>query len=245
MLDSKRIAFASLCSCFALSVAQASPYRITGLDAADHWEIKTIAKNTDEGDERLLEAPLIDLTAPLAPGLETSVTFGRGRLHAEGEAVRSGAVDTEVAVKWEVVPIGADGTIGVTIEPALIAPTGSAGLSDDVWSAEVPLVIGWNHGAVRLRGLVGYGRSLENDEDEISLGGLVECKVLPQLSLGVEVVNTMPSDDPDRKWKSMVDIGFKYELSPTIELQGRLGRSARTAGDPHVTQGAIYLEIAL
>jgi hypothetical protein len=55
----------------------------------------------------------------------------------------------------------------------------------------------------------------------------------------------MPSDDPEREWKSMVDIGFKYELSSTVELQGRLGRSARTAGDPQVTQGAIYLEVAL
>lgn len=250
MIVSRRMAFArrsacaSVCSCLALSAAQASPYRITGLDAADHWEIKTIAKHTDEGDERVLEAPMIDLTAPLAPGLETSVTFGRGRLHAEGES-RSGALDTELAVKWEMVPIGADGTIGVTVEPALIAPTGSAGFTDDAWFAEVPLVIGWNRGPVRLRGLVGYGRSLESDDDEISLGGLVEYKVMPKLSLGFEVVNTMPSDDPDQRWKSMVDVGFKYELSSTVGLQGRLGRSARSAGDPHVTQGAIYLEIAL
>jgi hypothetical protein len=245
MAFARRSAFASVCSCLVLAAAQASPYRITGLDAADHWEIKMIAKDTVEGDERVREAPLIDLTAPLAPGLETSVTFGRGRLHVEGESARSGAVDTELAVKWEMVPMGADGTIGVTVEPALIAPTGSAGLSDDIWSAEVPLVIGWNRGSLRLRGLVGYGRSLEDDDDEISVGGLVEYKVLSELSLGLEVMNTMPSDDPDQRWKSMVDVGFKYELSSTVELQGRLSRSARTAGDPRVTQIAIYLEIAL
>jgi hypothetical protein len=231
--------------CLILGAAQASPYHITGLDAADHWEIKTIAKASAEGDERVLEAPLIDITAPLAPGLETSVTFGRGRLHVDGESTRTGAVDTELAVKWEVVPLGADGSIGVTVEPALIAPTGSAGLSDDTWWAEVPLVIGWNHGPLRLRGLVGYGRSLENDEDEISLGGLVEYKVGPELSLGLEAVSTAPSHDPDHSWKSMVDVGFKYELTPAVELQGRLGRSAHTAGDPRETEGAVYVEIAL
>lgn len=243
MAFARKAAFASACCCF-VGAAQASPYRITGLDAADHWEIKTIATDTDEGDERVREA-LIDLTAPLAPGLETSVTFGRGRLHAEGESSRSGTLDTELAVKWEMVPLRADGAIGVTVEPALIAPTGAAGLSDDTWSAEVPLVIGWNRGPLRLRGLVGYGRSLENDDDEISLGALVEYKVLSKLSLGLEAVNTLPSDDPKRQWKSMVDFGFKYELSSTVELQGRVGRSARTAGDPQVTQAAIYLEIAL
>lgn len=250
MVASRRMAFASgsalasVLSCLALGAAHASPYRITGLDAADHWEVKTIAKDTVEGDERVIEAPLIDFTAPLAPGLETSVTFGTGQLHADGES-HSGAVDTELALKWEMVPIGADGTLGVTVEPALIVPTGSAGLSDEAWFAELPLVIGWNHGLLRLRGLVGYGHSLENDEDEISLGGLVEYQALPGLSLGLEVVNTAPSDDPERRWKSMVDVGFKYELSPTVELQGRLGRSARSAGDPRQTQGAIYVEVAL
>ena len=243
MVASRTIAFAATLA-FA-SATQASPYRITGLDAADHWEIKTIAKDTAEGDERVLEAPLFDITAPLAPGLETSVTFGTGRLHVEGESVRTGVIDTEVAVKWEMAPIGADGTIGVTIEPALIAPTGSAGLSDDMWSAEVPLVIGWNHGPLRLRGLVGYGHSLESDDDEISLGGLLEYKVRPELSLGIEAVNTAPSNDIDHRWKTMVDVGFKYELTPAVELQGRLGRSAHTAGDPQVTEGAIYVEIAL
>jgi hypothetical protein len=144
------------------------------------------------------------------------------------------------------VPIGDDGTIGITVEPALIAPTGSAGLSEDAWLAEVPLVIGWNHGALRFRGLVGYGHSLESDEDEISLGGLVEYKVRPELSLGLEAVNSAPSTQPDRSWKSMIDVGFKYELTSAVELQGRLGRSAHTAGGhPQVTEGAIYVEIAL
>lgn len=244
MVAATRMAFASICGFLILSTAQASPYHITGLDAADHWEIKTIAKGSEKGDESVLEAPLIDITAPLAPGLETSVTFGRGRLHTDGEAARSGAVDTEWAVKWEMVPIGDDGTIGLTIEPALIAPTGSRYLTDGSWSAELPLVIGWNHGPLRLRGLVGYGRSLEVDDDEISVGGLVECKVLPTLSLGLEAVNTAPSDDLNHR-KTIVDVGFKYELTPAVELQGRLGRSAHTAGDPQVTEGAVYVEIAL
>ncbi len=104
---------------------------------------------------------------------------------------------------------------------------------------------GVNRGPLRLRGLVGYGHSLESDDDEISLGGLVEYKVRPALSIGVEAVSTAPSNDIDHRWKSMVDVGFKYELTPAVELQGRLGRSAHTAGDPQVTEGAIYVEIAL
>lgn len=64
------------------------------------------------------------------------------------------------------------------------------------------------------------------------------------MSLGLEAVNTAPSKDLEHR-KTMVDVGFKYELTPAVELQGRLGRSAHTAGDPQVTEGAIYVEIAL
>lgn len=229
----------------AFGTADASPYKITGLDAADAWEVKLISKQAHEGDEHLLETPVLDFTAPLAPGLETSLTFGRGRLHADAEPARWGWLDTELALKWEIVPLREDGSIAFTTEPAIIAPTGSHGLSDDEWQVEVPLVIGWNRGPLRLRGLVGYGHSLQSEDDEISWGGLVEYKFTERFSLGAEVVNDMPSNDTG-SWKSFGDLGFKFELLHDVELQGRIGRTLHTAGDdPRATEGALYLEIGL
>ena len=56
------------CLLAAFSTANASPYKITGLGAADTWEVKLISKQTHEGDEHVLETPVLDFTAPLAPG---------------------------------------------------------------------------------------------------------------------------------------------------------------------------------
>lgn len=238
------IAAAGLLAIMTGGTAEASPYRITGMDAATHWEIKLEGKYEDTHDENVIEAPLIDLTAPLAKGLETSVTFGRGRVHEKGEPTRSGFLDTELAVKWEVAPIKRDKMVGVTIEPALILPTASHDLGDHKVQFELPVVIGWNSGPVRLRGLVGYAHSLEDHEDEMSVGALGEYKLSPSLSMGAEIVTKMPSQDI-HAYDATADIGFKWELKEGVELQARAGRSIRSADHRGTTSAALYLEIAL
>lgn len=173
----------------------ASPYKITGLKAATSFELKLFTKLKSTSMASELEGPGFDLTFPIVPGLEASFTSGSGRLHEAGRT-RWGMIDSEVAMKWEIVLMPEDGRIGITTEPALIAPTGTNGLGDDEWAFEAPLVVGWGHGPVEIRGELGYER------------------------------------------------GFTWEFAPSVELQGRLGRSLRRDDHRPQTEAAMYIEIA-
>jgi hypothetical protein len=228
----------------AIGTAHGSPYHIPGLDAADEWELKLSAEQTKQRDQRLLEAPVIDITAPLVPGLEASIAFGRGRLDSDNEQTHDGWLDTELAVKWELIDANQGRAYGVTIEPALFAPTGSDGLKDAEWALELPVIVGWTFAATDVRALVGYAHSLESDDDELSCGGVLEYAISERLSIGAELTTEVPADDLDA-WSGVADVGFRLELTPNIELQGRIGRSVHTNDEPRPTEGALFFEVAL
>lgn len=222
--------------------AAASPYKVAGLDAADSFEIKLLAEYSDQGGEKILEGPVLDLTAPLGPGLETSITFGRGRLEANGRT-RAGTIDTEIAVKWEIVPLDEKHQVGVSVEPALFLPTGTHGLSDDEFSLELPVFVGWSSGPLHVTGLVGYARSLESSDDEILWGLLAEHDVVKGLSVGAEITGGMPSD-AFGDYEAVADVGFVWEMTDATELQGRIGQTIRTADHQTGRQAGLYLEVA-
>ncbi len=62
----------------------ASPYHTTGLDAADSFEFKIASEYESAGDDREIEGPALNVTIPVKPGIETSVTFGTGRAKEAG-----------------------------------------------------------------------------------------------------------------------------------------------------------------
>ena len=222
--------------------ASASPYKITGLGAATSLELKlfTKLKSTDLKSE--LEGPGFDLTVPVAQGLEASFTTGPGRLRENGRA-RWGMIDSEVAMKWEIVSMPENGGIGVTTEPALIAPTGTNGLGDDEWRFEAPLVVGWGNGPVEVRGELGYERGFKTHEDEVSFGILTEYDLTDSFSVGAELTGSTPSLAL-HSYEAAADVGFKWEFAPSVELQGRLGRSLRRDDHRPQTEAAVYVEIA-
>lgn len=225
------------------SVATASPYKITGLDAARTFELKLFTKVKSNRFGSEMEGPGFDLTVPVVSGLEASATFGPGRLHNVGGRTRWGVIDTEFAMKWEIVPLPEEGGVGVTTEPALIAPTGTNGLGDGEWRFEAPLVIGWARGPVEIRGEIGYERGFKSGEDEVSFGAVAEYDLTDSFSIGAEVTGNTPSlGFPG--YETAADVGFKWEFAPSVELQGRIGRSLRD--DDHVpqTDAALYIEIA-
>jgi hypothetical protein len=222
--------------------ADASPYKITGLGAATSLELKlfTKLKSSSRGSE--LKGPGFDLTVPVADGLEASFTSGPGRLR-EGGRTRWGMIDSEVAMKWEIVPMPEDGGIGVTTEPALIAPTGTNGLGDSEWRFEAPLVVGWASGPVEIRGEAGYERGFKSQEDEIIFGVVTEYDLADSFSVGAEVTGGTPSL-AFGSYEAAVDVGFKWEFAPSVELQGRLGRSLHRDDHRPQTEAALYIEIA-
>jgi hypothetical protein len=223
--------------------ATASPFKITGLDAASTWEIKLVAETEDTASEHEVEAPVLDVTAPIRPGLETSVTFGRGWAKSRGGPLRQGFLDTEWAVKWEVVRMREDASnLALTTEPALFIPTGSRAVADHRWGVEVPLVLGKDYGPVGLRALAGYAHPFGGGHDEALMGALVTYRLTEAFKVGAELSGSMPTV-ARHDYETAFDVGAIWEFAPGIELQGRIGRSLRCApGDEPATNFAIYLE---
>lgn len=228
------------------SPALASPYATPDVDAASTWEVKVLGEWETSSDERVVEGPILDLTAPIRPGLEASVTFGRAWARPAGGPSISGVTDTEVAVKWELARPDEDGRgFYLTTEPAVFIPTGSAGLTNGEWRVEVPLIVGRDFGPWHLRGMVGYGSNLQGPADaEITLAGLAAFEVNDHFEMGVEVA----SDAPARlvgDYETLVDIGFKWEVVQDLEVQGRLGRTVHQApGEAPATSLALFVEKA-
>jgi hypothetical protein len=226
------------------ATAHASPFKITGMDAASEFEVKIEGEATVSESETEIEAPVLDVTFPIRPGLETSVTFGRGSLKEGADPAREGWLDTEWAVKWEVVPFREDGAgVAVTTEPALIAPTGSGGLGDRRWQVEIPVVVGKDIGPIGLRGLVGYAHAFGGG-DETQFGVLATYRLGDKVKVGVELAGAMPGLNT-REYETLVDVGATWEFTPGIELQGRIGRTVHEApGEEPATNFALFIEKA-
>ena len=62
----------------------AAPFRTPDLDAATTWEIKPSYQWASNGFEHETGYEM-DITAPIRPGLETSITFGSGTFKTRGE----------------------------------------------------------------------------------------------------------------------------------------------------------------
>jgi len=219
-----------------------APFRTPDLDAARTWEIKPSYRWASDGFNRETGYEM-DITAPIRPGLETSITFGSGTFKAQGEKAVSGAVDSEWAVKWEIRPAGEGDGFGITTEPTLIIPTGSAGFTDDQWALEVPVIFGWNRGRYSYQAMVSYGQGFDDAAGEIGANGLIMWKATDTLKLGVELATAAPSDHPGA-YESELNLGFKWEFVEGLELKARIGQSLHREEGGHETSGAFYLEKA-
>ncbi len=236
---------AGLLAAFA-GAAKASPYEIPDLDAASGWEVKIQAESKQSRDERSVEGPILDLTAPIRPGLETSLTFGRAWARTPGGPTYTGVTDTEVAVKWELARQGEHGSgVYVTTEPSVFVPTGSKGLTEDHWRIEVPLIVGRTFGPWAVRGMVAYGRNLDGPADgEVSVAGLVTYDLSEHFQLGAELATEAPSDLIG-DYGATANFGFSWEALEGLEVQGRIGRTVREApGSAPATTIALYVEKA-
>ena len=233
--------FAALLLALALAgPAAASPYKIPDLSAATSVEIKLQAQYTKSLDGKRLEGPALDMTAPLRPGLEGSVTVGFGKV----SGMSWGVLDTELGLKWELLPIGdEDGHVGITTAPSITLPTGTRGLGSNDYQLTVPLIVGAHWGGLGLRGLIGVQRELRSDNNTLQLGALAKYEVTKRFSVGVEVADESTLKFRDHNLSA--DLGFTYSLTPAVELQGRVGHTLRVSGRPSASEVAVFFEFAL
>lgn len=215
------------CMLLAASGVEASPFETLDAEAAQSWEVKllTEARFTPAGRE--VFGPALDLTAPLAPGLESSVTFGRVWAR-EGGRVLSGFGDIEMAVKAELARQKANGSgFALAVEPALLAPTGVDGLSNDAWRLSLPIVVGRDVGRWSLRAMAAYARNLNGSADqEASFSALATRKVFDRLTLGGELVWELAAEEGQALG---ANLGFSWEAAEGVEVQARLGRTLVTS----------------
>lgn len=231
------------CASLFAANARASPFEVGGLDASDQYELKILTEIETSSSETILEGPAFDATIPIAGGLEASVTGGVGRLTRNGQNGSSGVLDTEIAMKYELISVPGSGGFGLAIEPALFLPTGTNGLSEDEWRFAVPLIVGIVRGPWEARAQVSYELGFESDEAEFGFGFLVQRQLTDRLALGAELVGSTPSvafDETDFG----ANIGFALALSNVLELQGRLGHSIGGNDGEAVTNGGMFLEMA-
>ena len=220
--------------------AGASPSKIPGISAATGYEIKLQAQYTKSLEGKRLEGPALDITAPLRPGLEGSVTVGLGRVSGKPW----GVLDTELGFKWELLTIGEeDGHIGITTAPSITLPTGSRGLGADDYQLGVPVIVGANWGRLGLRGLVGVRRELRANANTLQFGALAKVEVTKRLSVGVEIADE--STLRFRDHKASAGLGFTYGLMRAVELQARVGHTLPGSGRSGASEVAVFFEFAL
>lgn len=243
-IGSLKIGCAALTACFGAITATpsaASPFHIPDADAASEWELKVFGEYETLAGETLRQAPVIDLTAPIRPGLETSVTFGWARLETD-ETSADGFLDFEWAVKAELARQASGAWASIAIEPAIFAPTGTNGLSAHAWAAEFPVIVSKEFGAIEIRGLASYAHVFaDGEDDEIELALLASVSLADTFSVGVEAGREAAFEDFSEA-EMFYDIGAKWEFTPGYELQARVGHLHEGADDGR--EFAIFLERA-
>ena len=231
------------CASLIAANAHASPFEVGGLDASNQYELKILTEIETSGSETILEGPAFDTTIPIARGLEASVTGGMGRLTLNGQKGTTGVLDTEIAMKYELISVPGSGGFGLTIEPALFLPTGTNGLSEDEWRLAVPMIAGIVRGRWEARAQISYELGFESDEAEFGFGFLIQRQLTDRLALGTELVGSTPSiafDETDFG----ANIGFALALSNALELQGRFGHSIGRNDGEAITNGGMFLKMA-
>jgi hypothetical protein len=210
--------------------ARAAPFIVPDMPATEEPALKLVAEINRSDNMREWIAPAFDLTVPLGKGLETAIAIGRAYLKEDGASTTRGWTDAEWAVKWELKPVPATGGLGVTLQPLLIVPVGSDGLSGGDWRAKLPVVLGWRQGAFTLHALVGYSASLSNEGDDIALGSLVAYDLNDRLTIGAELVANMPIENL-AGYEMIADVGATFAIAEQWAIEIRVGRTIRSADD--------------
>lgn len=219
----------------------AAPFAVPDMEAADAFAVKIIAEHSRSPDGHEWAVPSIDITAPVAPGLEAAVAFGRGHVHRSGTTAFNGWSDLELVAKWELKPIPEEGGFGITVQPLLLAPVGEREVSEDDWRVELPIVFGWRTGALTLHAMSGYSASLSNKGDDIPFGALATYDVGDTLTLGIELVGSAPVSDLD-SYEAEIGAAAAYAFADGWALEARVGRTVRIEDETKATNFLFAIE---
>lgn len=204
--------------------AQGGPPLITddpGTPGDGNWEVNLAVTYERLRDERVVEAPLLDVNYGVGERLQlkAEVPFvWQDDLEADERLEEFG--NPQFGVKWRFVD-ERDSDVAVSVYPQLELHT------PDV-SFLLPVQIARHFGRWGVNGEVGYNL-VEADEDEWIYGVAVSYEVSEKLELLGEVHGE--ADEDFEEDQLVFNLGFRYGVTENLGLLFAAGRSLRQSGE--------------
>jgi hypothetical protein len=207
----------------------AGPFTVSSPSAETRKKVKVEAELKDTAGKDTLILPKLELTLPVASGLNIAIKGHVRTVDKDGAPTETGLGDVEVKAKWNFLQAG-EGRIAMAIEPALSLPTGNhrRGLGDGHAGIVLPLILGYKKGAWELGGELGYEHVFGTADHDGYAGLLAMRRVTPALRLGAELVVEAEVMDFHRL-DTRASAGFKLRLGKNSEIQGLVGRTLHAA----------------
>ena len=168
----------------------------------------------------------------LIPGLELRAelpSFQKVRVDLPflGEVEESGWSDAGLGMKLGLYEAGmAEGLPSLSLLLGTSLPTGDDDFGADGWEPEAVLALGWEFAPrVALGANVGYTqRALPRDEnyDEFTASVALDLPVTSSVGAFIEYFGIRPDEDVAAE-SDYIDGGLTFLLSPTFQLDGRIG----------------------
>jgi hypothetical protein len=227
------------------ATAHAGPFQVDSTSTTEDVKLKSTLEHRDTSSKDTWIAPKLAAAFPVNDRLEFEASTGYRKVEQD-QATHEGLGDSALKFKWRVVDETPRG-VAVALIPELSLPTGDEdrGLGSGHAALAVPVVIEKHLGSVTLAGELGYGRSFDGeDEGYVPLGVLVMVKPLDTLRLGMELAGEAPADHFS-DCELSTNVGFKWNVTRQVEVQGLVGRTVRSPNSDPVTRFKLVAEIRL
>jgi hypothetical protein len=229
---SRTLGWPIVLACVLLSMtAQAGPPFVTDdpdIPPLHGWEINIPITLEREGEERVLEAPLVDINYGYRANLQLMVEVALLDVRTEDGGKHRGLGDTLLGLKWRFLEEG-PGQPQVAFYPQVTIPTGDRrlGLGEGKPSYILPLVAQKSWGPWTAFANVGAVVRNAPEARNFWFQGLVVTRELSdRLELGAELYGNSPADW-DEPSSSGFNIGGTWKVADPLNVLFSAGRTFR------------------
>jgi hypothetical protein len=229
---SRPLSWPTLLLCVLISMpAQAGPPFVTDdpdIPPLHGWEINIPLTLEREGEERVLEAPLVDINYACRTNLELVVEFALLDVRTEDGGRHGGLGDTVLGLKWRFLEEG-PGQPQVALYPQVTIPTGDGRreLGEGKPSYILPLVAQKSWGLWTVYGNIGAVVRNAPEARNFWFHGLAVTRELSErLELGGELYGNSPNDW-DEIFSSGFNLGGTWNVADTFNVLFSAGRTFR------------------
>ncbi len=211
-------------------LAQGGPPLLTddpGTPGHGNWEINLAFTLEEVQDERLLEAPLLDVNYGYGDRIQLKFEIPWLILDEKGRPTKSGLGNSELGVKWRFRDENEDG-VSISIYPQFefSNPTSSdeRGLVEEGMELLLPVQFEKSLGPLSMNGEIGYAIR-ENHEDEWVYGLAFGREFFEGFEWVGEIHGTALREFAENEL--VFDIGSRFEMTDVLTLLFAAGRSFR------------------